>query len=157
MKTGKVVTGVDVLLGEKALSKSAIVIGAGLVGCEVSLYLAQQNMNVTMVEALTAMRDVFWINALDLKDKLNSADVKLLENTNVLEITEEGIVIADDHGRKSTLKADNVILAVGMKPDKELAQSLQGKKPEIYNIGDCVGSRRVLDAIWEGFHTARLI
>jgi len=157
MKKGKVVTGVDVLLGKKEVGKSVVVIGAGMVGCEVALYLAQQGKKVTAVECLTALRDMFFINALDLKDKLNSAKVKILENTDILEITKEGVVIADKRGEKSALEADTIVLAVGLQSNRELVEALQGKLPEVYAIGDCAESRRVLDAVWEGFHTGRLI
>ncbi len=157
MQKGKVVTAVDVLLGKKEVGESVVVIGAGMVGCELALYLAQQGKKVTAVECLTAMRDLFFINVMDLTDKLNSAKVKILENTNVLEITEEGIVIADERGKKSTLKSDSIILAVGLQPNRELVEVLQCKLPEVYAIGDCAEGCKVLDAIWEGFHTARLI
>lgn len=157
MKNGKVITAVDVLLGKKEVGKSAVVIGAGKVGCEVALYLAQQGKKVTAVECLTAMRDVYWINALDLKEKLNSAKVKILENTDVLEITKQGIIIADKRGKKSTLEADTVIISIGLQPNRELLEELDSELPEVYAIGDCTESRRILDAIWEGFHTARVI
>ena len=76
---------------------------------------------------------------------------------NVLEITDEGVVIADEQGKKSTLKTDTIILAVGLEADTALLEALLDKLPEVYAIGDCVESHKVLNAIWEGFRTARLI
>ena len=134
-----------------------IIIGAGSVGCETALYLAQQGKKVTVVECFDAMRDTFWINALDLKERLDNAKVEIMTYTNVLEITDEGVVIADQEGKVSTLEAATIILAVGLKPNKELAEALHDKLPEVYAIGDCIDSRLVLNAIWEGFRTARLV
>lgn len=153
----KVVTAVDVLLGKKEAGESVVIIGAGLVGCEIALYLAQQGKKVTAVELYDAMRDIYWINAIHLRELLDGTKVKILTYTNVLRITDEGAVIADEHGNKTKLEADTIVFAVGLESNKELVEALRDKLPEVYTIGDCVESRRVLNAIWEGFRTARLI
>ena len=157
VEKGKVVTAVNVLLGKKEVGESVVIIGAGLVGCETALYLAQQGKKVTAVELYDAMRDIYWINAMHLRELLDDAKVKILTYTNVLEITDEGAVIADEQGNRSTLEADSIVLAAGFEPTRELIEALQDKLPEVYAIGDCIESRRVLNAIWEGFRTARLL
>ncbi len=96
-------------------------------------------------------------NRLHLSELLDEADVEILTETSALEVTDEGVTIADKHGKRSTLEADTVALAVGFKPDGKLSEALADKVPEIYTIGDCVEPRKVINAIWEGFHTARLI
>jgi len=106
---------------------------------------------------------MFWVNALDIRRRFDglesdNIDVKVLTNTEVVEITDDGPVVIDKMGERSTLKADTIVLAVGMKPnDNGLAEALQGKVPEVYPIGDCVKTGKVIDAIWAGFRTARLI
>ena len=50
-----------------------------------------------------------------------------------------------------------MVLAAGLKPKEELLAALEGKVPEVYTIGDCVEARKLINAIWEGFRTARLI
>ncbi|MBA7709792.1 Cinnamate reductase [subsurface metagenome] len=157
IEKGKVVTAVNVLLDKKEVGESVVIIGAGLVGCETALYLAQQGKKVTAVELYDAMRDIYWINAMHLRELLDDAKVKILTYTNVLEITDEDVVIADEQGNRSTLEADSIVLAAGFEPTRELIEALQDKLPEVYAIGDCIESRRVLNAIWEGFRTARLL
>ena len=93
-----------------------VIIGAGLVGCETALYLAQQGKKVTAVELYDAMRDIYWINAMHLRELLDDAKVKILTYTNVLEITDEDVVIADEQGNRSTLEADSIVLAAGFEP-----------------------------------------
>jgi 2-enoate reductase len=154
---GKVATAVDVLLGKKETGERVIIIGAGVVGSETALYLALRGKKITVVEIYDAMRDLYWVNAKDLKEKLDKAKVKILTYTNVLEVTDDGIVIANEQIKKSTLEADTIVLAVGLEPNRELQEALQDRLPEVYTIGDCVDSRKVIDAIWEGFRTARLI
>ena len=53
--------------------------------------------------------------------------------------------------------ADTIVLAVGLMPQRELVEAVQNKVPEVYAIGDCVEPRKVINAIWEGFRTSRLI
>ena len=133
-------------------------IGGGLIGCETALYLAQQAKKVTIVEILDSVAgDMYWVNRVHLLKLLNEAGVKILTETKVLEITDEGITISDKSGKRSMLEADSVVLASGMEPDRGLLEALKDKVPEVCAIGDCVEPRKVINAIWEGFHTARLI
>ena len=157
VEDGKLFTAIDVLLGKKEVGGSVVIVGGGMVGCETGLYLAQKGKKVTIVARHEAMHDILWVNALDIKEKLDKAGGKILINTDVLEITDDGVVISGEKGRKSTLKADTILLAGGMKPEMELSEALQSKLPEVYAIGDCVKPRLVMHAIWEGFRTARLI
>ena len=52
------------------------------------LYLAQKGRKVTIVARHNAMRDMMWVNAMGIKEKLGDTDAKILTYTNVLEITE---------------------------------------------------------------------
>lgn len=158
VEKAKVVTAVNVLLGKRETGESVVVVGGGLVGCETALYLAQKGKKLTIVEILdSVMRDMCIQNRAHLLQLLADAKVEILTETKVLEITDEGITIADKHGKRSTLEADTVVLAVGLKPNEKLLKSLTDKVPEVYAIGDCVEPRIVINAIWEGFHTARQI
>lgn len=157
IEKGKAITAVDALLGRKEVGYSVVIIGGGLVGCETALYLSQKGKRVTVVARHAAMADMHWINAQDLQELLDKANVKILTYTNVSEITNEGIVIVDKQGNKDILRADTVVLAVRLEPDRKLVEALQDKLTEVYAIGDCVEPRIVLNAIGEGFRTARLI
>ncbi len=153
-----VVTAADILLGNKAAGKSAVVIGGGMVGCETALHLVQNGSEVTIIEVADGvMRDLFWINAMDLRQLLAYAKVNIMTNTTVSEIGEHGVVITDKDNQKSTLETDTVVIAVGMNPDRKLLESKIHGIPEIYAIGDCVKPRKVIDAIWEAYRTARLV
>jgi 2-enoate reductase len=153
-----VVTAVDVLLGKREAGESVVVLGGGLVGCETALYLAQKGKKLTVVEILDAvMRDVFWVNRTHLVKLLADAKVRVLTQTQALEIADRGVVIADKSGRRSMLEADTVVLALGLKRNERLLESVRGKVPEVYTVGDCVEPRKVINAIWDGFRTARLI
>ena len=92
-----------------------------------------------------------------LLELLANAKIEILTQSTVLEITEGGIIFADKDGRTHTREADTVVTALGLKPRRKLLDDLKGQVPEVYSIGDCVEPRKVINAIWEGFRTARLI
>jgi len=153
-----VITAIDALLGKSYVGESVVVVGGGLVGCETALYLAQKGKRLTVVEILdNVVRNVSEANRTHLLKLLADVNVEILTETNVLDIMDDNVVIADKHGTRSQLASDTVVLAVGLKSNNRLEEAIRGKVPEIYAIGDCVEPRKVINAIWEGFRFARLI
>jgi len=156
----KLVSAADALLGKKEVKESVVVMGGGLIGCETALYLAQKGKELTIVEILgDVARDAFKANREYLLEMLESAGIKILTGTRVVEITNEGVIVAGKDGRRAPVKADadTVVYALGLQPCKGLAEALKDKVPEVYAIGDCVEPRKVLNAVWEGYRVARLI
>jgi 2-enoate reductase len=159
-----VITAVELLLNKPQIGQSVIIVGGNLVGTEVALYLGRQGKSVTIVECLDKiMRDMYWINALDIQRRFDGLEsdrlnVKILTNTEAVEVVDDGLVVAKKSGERRTLKADAIVLAVGMTSnDDRLSKALDGKVKEVYHIGDCVSPGKVIDAVWRGFRTARLI
>jgi 2-enoate reductase len=153
VEKGRVVTAVEALLGMREIGKSVVVAGAGLIGCETALHLAQKGRKVTIAGGRRLAHDMVWGNALDLIKLLDDHKVKILNNNRVIRITETGVDSAHQH-----FDADTVVLAVGMQSNNEIAlEALTGRVPEVYAIGDCVRPRHVLNAIWEGYRTAYVI
>jgi len=153
LKRGSVVTAVDLLMGRKEPGGGVLVMGAGLIGCEVALHLARRGRQVTIAGGRRLAHDMVWGNALDLVKQLDDAGVRILMNHRVVRITEAGAEAAD-----LTFRADTIVLAVGMRPVQSLPmEELRKAIPEVYAIGDCVAPRHVLSAIWEGYRKARLV
>jgi len=157
MEQGNTVTGIDVLTGKEKAGSRVIIIGAGMVGCEVALFLAEQGRKVTMVEIARAMRDIYWINALDIKDKIKSYGVVIMENTTVKSIEAGQVMVVDASGQTATLEADTIVVATGLQSNNELVAHLKDKVEVLYSIGDCVKTGKVLDAVTQGFDTAQRI
>jgi len=49
------------------------------------------------------------------------------------------------------------VLAIGLKPIKDLYDSLVGKVPNLYLIGDARDVRNVMYSIWDAYELARVI
>ena len=79
--------------------------------------------------------------------------VELRKKTKLLEITDDAVIVETEEG-KTSLKADTVVMAVGVLPDDELARHLEEDGIKVITIGDAKKPRKMTDAIWEGFEEA---
>ena len=152
-----VVTAIDLLLGKKEVGKTVVVAGGGMIGCELGVYLGQRGKQVTVIEMLGDIAtNMGRSGRMQLLEMLDEVNVKVLTNTKLLEIIEEGAIV-ESNGERRILKANSVVLALGLKPEAALSEELRDRVPELYTVGDCVEPRRLINAIWEAYRTARLI
>lgn len=150
-----VLNAIDLLLGKGDVGGSVLVVGGGLVGCETALFLAERGKIVTIAEALDCVAgDAFLANRMHLLKLLGDVGVNILTATTVLEIREDGASVAVAGKKTSEVKADTVVIAVGLQPNTRLLDTVRDKVPDVYAVGDCVEPRMVMSAIWEGFHAA---
>ena len=101
--------------------KSAVVVGAGYIGVEMAENLHQAGLAVTIVEfADHAIAPLDYDMACDVHNHIRSKGVNLLlkEAVKAVSDSEGGLKITTTGGE---LFADMVILAVGVKPESELA------------------------------------
>jgi 2-enoate reductase len=153
-----VFSAVDVLLGKKEPGETVIVAGGGMVGCETAVYLARSGKKVTIIEMMGHLmpEKMNPIARIGLSSLVNESNLEVLTSTKLVEITDEGAIVEAGDSRRE-LKADCVVLALGFKPESGLLDALEGAVPEVYAVGDCVKPRNIIDAIWGGYHTSRLV
>ncbi len=149
-----VVTAQDVLSGKAKAGQNVVIIGGGMVGCETGHYLTEQGKSVTIIEILKRMAsDMFPMTRRRLMDGLRGKKVTLLTSATCEEIKEGSVQVTTAEGKKETIPADTVIIAVGYKANDCLYKALEGKVPEIYCIGNASEPRRILEATSEGYRT----
>ena len=148
----------DVLTGSPALSGRVVVAGAGVVGCETALFLAGQGCDVTVVDpaGMLVSEPVFTLNRASLLEKMEAGGVKTMPGVELVEVVEGGARVSSE-GSESLIECDSVVLAMGSVPGEPVAEGLTGDGMQVRVIGDAVKPRKVLDAVWEGFHAARLL
>ena len=162
---GHVTTAVDLLKGATEPGKRTIVVGGGLAGCEVAIWLARKGGAVSVVEM---MDDVMIGGApvpmqvkLMTNNLMKKHDVEIHTSSKVEGITRKGVEISvTDKGEdqsKKLLKADTVVLAIGMTPITELADALDANMKNVFRIGDCRSPRNVMNAVWDAYEVARTI
>ncbi|MDD5094445.1 MAG: FAD-dependent oxidoreductase [Dehalococcoidia bacterium] len=154
----KICCSIDLLTGKAKAGERVIVAGGGLVGCETAMYLAEQGKQVTIIEMMDRLvpEGIGNLSAKALFDRMGKSKIEVLTNTKLLEVAQSSASVIID-GKQRELEFDCMVHCLGFSPDSSLRDSLEGKVPELFAIGDCVKPRRIIHAMWEGFHTARLI
>lgn len=148
---------VDVMVQAAKDYKKAVVIGGGLLGLEAANGLMKQGMDVTVVHLLDALME----RQLDkpasalLKASLEERGMTFLMEASTAEILGDERVSSVKFADGSELDADLVVMAVGIRPNFELAQkagihcerglvvndTMQTFDPVIYAVGECVQHR----------------
>ena len=148
-------TAEEVLQGAP-VGEKVVIIGGGLVGCEVADELSERGKNVTIVEVLPEIPKGKGVTVMTrLLGRLENKKVAILTHTQCREITETGLMYMDQEGRKQNLPADSVVLAAGAKPNRDLYVSISNLIPQTYLVGDCVEPGRIMEAVSDGFQIAR--
>jgi len=141
------------------IGKNVVLVGGGLVGCEVGLHLADEGKSVTVVEMNTMMAyETFGYYRNALLDEMDKRGIKQVIGAKCLEFKQNGVLVLKD-GKESFIEADTVIFSMGMKSNTELAEALKDacKDREVYVIGDCVKPGKVGDSVRSGYMAAMSI
>lgn len=150
---------VNLMIAASGRYRHAVVIGGGLLGLEAANGLAARGMDVSVVHLGAALldRQLDGEAAALLRQSLEARGLKFLLRRQTREI------LGGDDGRVRALRftdgheipADLVVMAVGVRPNTELAQgcglhvergvavsdTLQTYDPRIYAVGECVSHR----------------
>jgi 2,4-dienoyl-CoA reductase-like NADH-dependent reductase (Old Yellow Enzyme family)/thioredoxin reductase len=152
----KVVTSRDVLSGKAKLGKRVVIIGGGMIGCELARYLVQKGQEVALVEILPELAmDCFYMIRKLLLERVKKEGISVYTSVKEEKITEEGVEIVDSCGKHYLLGADLVVLSTGAVPDSAASRSLEGTAAEFYEAGDCREATKILEAIHGGYAAAR--
>jgi pyruvate/2-oxoglutarate dehydrogenase complex dihydrolipoamide dehydrogenase (E3) component len=130
--------------GSVPVGNEVVIIGAGLVGVESGMQLAEEGKRVTIVERLEE-GPVTWARGAvgsPAVKRAEDAGVVIKYQTSVDAIEDDGVIIRDlKTNETSKLAADTVLLAAGVKPRKDVVDALRHTIPEteVYIVGDLRG------------------
>ncbi|MGI6171622.1 MAG: FAD-dependent oxidoreductase [Butyricicoccus sp.] len=149
------VVGLDALhQAEPAVGQKVVILGGGLVGSECAIYLDSLGKDVTVVEMKDDWAsDAYFMHKNAMNIYLRDSKVQIHTNTTAKSVTEEGLLCSTADG-DLLLEADTILLAAGMKPDRELADSFYNAAPRVFQVGDCIKAGRVLEAVTLGYYRA---
>ena len=133
------------------LGKKVLVIGGGGIGAEVADYLSENGKEVTLIE----MREGIALDLVAhlqhfLNKRLREKGAQILTSTKAIRFEKEGLWVEDPQGTKRLGGFDSIVIALGSIPNDELVESLKGKAPEVYVVGDASKPREVMEAVLEG-------
>ncbi len=160
---------VNRMLEHSGTDRRAVVIGGGLLGLEAAHGLSLRGMHVTVVHLLDTLME----RQLDgqagalLKSALEKRGIEFRMSAKTQEIVGTDHVTAVKFADGTSVDADLVVMAVGVRPNMELARrahlacdrgilvddTLQTYDPAIYAVGECVQHRRqtfgLVAPLWE--------
>lgn len=141
--------------------QTAVVIGGGFIGIEMAEALTRVGIATTLVElADQVMASVDPEMAVPLHREIRRHHVRLRLKTSVDEIKAEGDHLTLTLSDASTLTADMVVMAIGVRPETSLAREsglkigklggiavddhLRTSDPNIYAVGDAIEVRSIV-------------
>lgn len=132
----------------------AVVIGGGLLGLEAARGLQVQGCDVTVVHLMDTLmeRQLDPAGGAFLRSKIESMNVKVLLSRNTSAILGNGKVQGVRFADGSSLEADLVVIAAGIRPNVELGKKaglkvnrgilvndfMETSYPDIFAVGECV-------------------
>jgi 2,4-dienoyl-CoA reductase-like NADH-dependent reductase (Old Yellow Enzyme family)/thioredoxin reductase len=157
--SAKVTDALQVLNGKAKLGQKIAVIGGGIVGTEVGLFLAEQNKEIVFVEMLdTFMNNITFDGKLVYEERFKNLNVSIHTGKRLESLSDEGITVVDRYGIRTAITADTVVLAAGSRPNRDLIDSLKNESDlQVFEAGDCIKPRKIFDAIHEGHLAAKLL
>ena len=116
--------------------------------------LAEKGKEVTVLERLPELCGETFHLTRDVMLGKMAACVRTYTGACCTDITKEGVRFTDRDGNEQFVPADAVVMAAGMRPRQELAESFRMTAPDFMPIGDCVTARNVRTATRMAFDAA---
>lgn len=154
-----VVTAVDLLKEKQQAGMRTVIIGGGLAGCEIAIWLAEQGKEVLIVEMLPELMASGAPVPMQVKmmtlNLLKKYDVQIMTGSTLQQITSDGTHVLHKDRSTSRIAADTNVLAIGMTPNTQLAEQIERQEQRVYRIGDCRDPRNIMNAVWDAYEIAR--
>ena len=142
----------------KTIGKRVVIIGGAIHGCQLGEFMAKRGRQVTIVEPNE--ENVGRLLTPEFKNRLfvwfKKKGVNIYSGVKMVGINKEGLKIITKEGEEKMLPADS-ILPVGFVANTELYESLKGKVPELYAIGDCDDPAIIPEATGAGWRIGNQI
>jgi len=154
-----VCSALQVLRGEVEVGEHVLIVGGGMVGIETALAVADKCKQVTVVEMTDdAMANLTPDELTIYPERLKRDGAVIKTGKRLTAVSDKAITVCDRFGRQEEIACDSVVLAIGIRSDRRLLDELARESGiEVFEAGDCVNPRKILDAIHEGFRVARWV
>jgi 2,4-dienoyl-CoA reductase-like NADH-dependent reductase (Old Yellow Enzyme family)/thioredoxin reductase len=141
----------DIYANPQLAGKRVVIIGAGLVGMELAIYLKRLGRDVALVEQASALNaEGNSIHGMAIAAEFRKLGITPRLGTLVTRVTPVSVVSS-----QGTLEADTVIYATGQKPQTDAVLKLSSLAPRFYAVGDCTGVGNIMSATKNAWTAAR--
>jgi 2,4-dienoyl-CoA reductase (NADPH2) len=141
------------------VGKRVLVMGGRGQRAAVAEFMVKRGRQVTIIDIEETLEDPTWAKVRNLRlfRWLAKKGVTMMTEVKYDEITDKGISIITKDGKRQTLEVDTIIPVLPLAPNTKLFESLQGKIPEVYCVGDCRVPGARPNAVADGYRVARQI
>ncbi|WP_086347990.1 FAD-dependent oxidoreductase [Candidatus Enterococcus clewellii] len=136
------------------IKDTVVVLGGGLAGCEAAVHFARQGKKATVVEMRAEVAPDANVRYRPLLLQELAKDVTIKTGYQGMKITSEGLVCKDPEGNEVLIPAESVVVAVGQRPNRSVAEELIDAAPYVVEIGDVVRASTITTAVYQGYHAA---
>jgi len=149
VKMPHVISAESVLLDQTLPQGRVAVIGSGMTGLETAELLALKGCTVTLVEMLDALGGGVYPTVLsDIMGRILPLGTQVLLEHRLTAIDEKKVnLLRLTDGQHVSLTADWVVLAVGVRPRRALAEACGKRFKNLYVIGDASRPGRIMEAM----------
>ena len=156
-KEDYVTTVTPILKGDlKFENKSIALVGSGMTGIETAEILVEQGNKVTIIEMADKIAPgAYHLGVWDVMSRLKKGDVAFMPGRKLESISDHRLTLVQKNDVRETIYADAVVLSLGVRSNKKIAEDLQGCCDNFYVIGDAGKQGRIKDAIHQAFEVSR--
>ncbi len=140
------------------MGKTVAVIGGGMVGIELAVFLNERKRQVTVIEEGSKLATELALpRRWHILHELDQSDVKVMRETKVVSIGEKDITCVTKDSRDVRVPAESVVIATGVEANLALAKQLEQSGYKVYLAGDCRSMGYIKGALLDGFEAGRNI
>lgn len=149
----RLIPALEALQRPEQVGQRVVIVGGGLVGCELALQLSWLGRQVTVVDRKPEVcRDASFLYREGLLMELEKAGVTVRSGTACLSVKKDGVCIQLPEGGTELLPADTAVAATGAEALDSEAEQFRELAFDFWKIGDCFQVRKIFNARREGYN-----
>lgn len=152
LETAEPIFAAQALTQQDRVGEKVAVIGGGLVGAEVSDFLAGRGKHVVLLEMKSEIvSDAVTSTRVYLSDQLAAQGVRVICSARVVGMGSGRVSYVQDGWLYSIEGIESTVVAVGVEPERTLAAELTEKGYDFTMVGDCLTPGDAMSAIHQGY------
>ena len=136
------------------LTGKTVILGGGLVGLELGIFLKNMGRDVTVVEMAEKLNcGDNTVHEMGVHAEIKRIALPAYTSTRAMRIEVNGVA-CQGPGGEVFYPADHVVVAAGMRGRQKEAAAFAGAAPLFYQVGDCLSAKNICEANRLGFNAA---
>ena len=136
------------------LTGKTVILGGGLVGVELGIFLKNLGLDVEVIEMADKLNcGENTVHEMGIYAEIRRNGLPIHTSTRALRVETNGIVCQGPDG-EVFYPADHVVTALGMRARRDEALTFAQAAPLFYQVGDCLSAKTIYEANRLGFNAA---